>query len=152
MCFSAASVLLSWKFTVLRVVFCLLVTFGISLVANRFAKPSRVNDLVSSPPNSPSKEHHSIWVRWINSFVKMLLQVIPAYVISVFILGALQNNMFPTWMNAGIIAIILFAIIGTLVVIPTAAEIPIIQSFLSLGVNSGPAAALLITLPAVSLL
>ncbi|WP_169083904.1 permease [Paenibacillus sp. PL91] len=145
------SFVLSWKFTVLRVVFGLLVTFGISFVANRFAKTSKVNDLVSSQLSPPSNEHQSLWVRWLNSFGKMLLQVVPAYVISVFILGALQNYMFPMWINVGIIAIILFAIIGTLFVIPTAAEIPIIQSFLSIGVNAGPAAALLITLPAISL-
>lgn len=142
---------LSWKFTVLRVVFGLLVTFGISFVANRFADPGRVNDLVAPQHSFHSNEHYSFWGRWIKSLGNMFLQVIPAYVISVFILGALQNYMFPIWMNEGLIVIILFAIIGTLFVIPTAAEIPIIQSLLSLGVNSGPAAALLITLPAVSL-
>ena len=53
--------------------------------------------------------------------------------------------------GSGILAILLFALVGTLFVIPTAAEIPIIQSFTALGLGAGPAAALLITLPAVSL-
>ncbi|MDQ0063818.1 permease [Paenibacillus harenae] len=145
------SFVLSWKFTVLRVVFGLLVTFGISYVANRFANPNKVNELVASQLSTTSNEQHALWTRWISSFGKMFLQVVPAYVISVFILGALQNVMFPVWANEGFLVIVLFAIVGTLFVIPTAAEIPIIQSFLSLGVHAGPAAALLITLPAVSL-
>jgi hypothetical protein len=36
-------------------------------------------------------------------------------------------------------------------VIPTAGEVPIIQAMLSLGVGVGPAAALLMTLPPISL-
>jgi uncharacterized protein len=43
------------------------------------------------------------------------------------------------------------ALLGTLVVIPTAGEIPILQALALLGVSSGVVGALLITLPAVSL-
>lgn len=60
----------------------------------------------------------------------------------------------PTFSTAGatgLMAIIAFAITGMLFVIPTAAEIPIIQTFMSFGLGAGPAAALLITLPAISL-
>jgi|GEM_PF-4626093 len=49
------------------------------------------------------------------------------------------------WVIAG------FALAGTMFIIPTAAEIPIIQSMMSFGLGVGPAAALLVTLPAVSL-
>jgi hypothetical protein len=38
-----------------------------------------------------------------------------------------------------------------LFVIPTAAEIPIVQTLMSFGLGAGPAAALVLTLPAVSL-
>lgn len=47
--------------------------------------------------------------------------------------------------------IIGLAVAGTLFVIPTAAEIPIIQTLMAFGLGVGPAAAFLITLPAVSL-
>ncbi|MCA3924057.1 permease, partial [Burkholderia sp.] len=39
---------------------------------------------------------------------------------------------------------------GMLFVIPTAGEVPIIQAMLSLGMGVGPAAALLMTLPPIS--
>ena len=42
------------------------------------------------------------------------------------------------------------AIAGTLFVIPTAGEVPIIQAMLSLGMGVGPAGALLMTLPPIS--
>ena len=47
--------------------------------------------------------------------------------------------------------IIGLAIAGTLFVIPTAGEVPIIQAMLTLGMGAGPAAALLMTLPPISL-
>ena len=43
------------------------------------------------------------------------------------------------------------AIVGTLFVIPTAAEIPIVQTMMALGMGTGPAVALLMTLPSISL-
>jgi hypothetical protein len=41
--------------------------------------------------------------------------------------------------------------VGLLFVIPTAGEVPIVQAMLALGVGAGPAAALMMTLPPVSL-
>ena len=46
--------------------------------------------------------------------------------------------------------IIALAVAGTLFVIPTAGEVPIVQAMLSLGVGVGPAGALLMTLPPIS--
>lgn len=43
------------------------------------------------------------------------------------------------------------ALAGTLFVIPTAGDVPIVQAMFSLGMGAGPAAALIMTLPAVSL-
>ena len=44
-----------------------------------------------------------------------------------------------------------FAVAGMLFVIPTAGEVPIIQAMLALGMGVGPAGALLMTLPPISL-
>ncbi len=51
----------------------------------------------------------------------------------------------------GLLWIVGAALVGTLFVIPTAGEVPIVQALLALGVGVGPAAALLVTLPPVSL-
>jgi uncharacterized membrane protein YraQ (UPF0718 family) len=47
--------------------------------------------------------------------------------------------------------VIALAVAGMLFVIPTAAEIPIVQTMMLAGMGAAPALALLITLPAVSL-
>ena len=56
--------------------------------------------------------------------------------------GAIDNTLM--W-------VIAMAVAGCLFVIPTAAEIPIIQTMMMAGMGTAPALALLITLPAVSL-
>jgi uncharacterized membrane protein YraQ (UPF0718 family) len=146
------SFVLSWKFAVLRVIFGVLLTFGVGYLANRMIKgqevtnPNLVN--VQAVSNDPQG---SFWVRWMKSLSVMLLQIVPAYLIAVLVLGALKVWFFPVAGVSGTAALILFAIAGALFVIPTAAEIPIIQSFMAAGMSTGPVAALLLTLPAVSL-
>jgi uncharacterized membrane protein YraQ (UPF0718 family) len=51
----------------------------------------------------------------------------------------------------GILWIAAMALAGTLFVIPTAGEVPIVQAMLALGIGAGPAGALIMTLPAASL-
>ena len=53
-------------------------------------------------------------------------------------------------MTSAIGWIVAFAVAGMLFVIPTAGEVPIIQAMLTLGMGVGPAGALLMTLPPVS--
>ena len=80
-----------------------------------------------------------------------LLYNVRAYVLSVLFLRAGRVWLLGDPAAGILIAIIIFAIAGMLFVIPTTAGTPIIQTFMSLGLGGGPAAALLITLPAISL-
>jgi Predicted permeases len=146
---------LSWKFTVIRILFGLLITLGVSYFAARLMGNKEVSSeaLEKSMPVEPQPEA-PMWRRWLISMWRMLLSVVPAYFISVLVLGAARAWLFPSLGESGMdiaLMVIIFSIAGALFVIPTAAEIPIIQSFLSLGFGGGPAAALLIVLPAISL-
>lgn len=144
---------LSWKFTLLRLVFGIILTFGVSYLANRFAKESEPVE-IDAPPRTDQHDVRPLWRRWFASIGSMLIRVVPAYFIAVLLLGALQVWMFPHLGTAAgntLLAVIFFAVMGTLFVIPTAAEIPIIQAFMAAGLGAGPAAALLLTLPAISL-
>jgi len=144
---------LSWKFTVIRLVFGLILTFGVSYLANRFVKDIQPIDIDQMIPEE--EEKGSFLTKWLKSMGMMVLYIVPAYVLSVLLLGAGRVWLFPQLSEAqtnGILAILIFAIAGMLFVIPTAAEIPIVQTFMSLGIiGGGPAAALLVTLPAISL-
>ncbi|MGN7938985.1 permease [Virgibacillus sp. 6R] len=144
---------LSWKFTVIRLVFGLILTFGVSYLANRFVKDIQPIDIDQMIPEE--EEKGSFLTRWLKSMGMMVVYIVPAYVLSVLLLGAGRVWLFPQLSEAqtnSILAILIFAIAGMLFVIPTAAEIPIVQTFMSLGIiGGGPAAALLVTLPAISL-
>lgn len=143
---------LSWKFTLLRLIFGLILTFGISYIANRFVKEEQTINVEQFITNTESQQNFLF--RWLKSMRNMLLYIVPAYILSVLLLGAGRVWLFPHLSDSAansLIAITIFALAGMLFVIPTAAEIPIIQTFISLGLGGGPAAALLITLPAISL-
>jgi uncharacterized protein len=74
-------------------------------------------------------------------------------VVLVLLLGAARAWLFPhvgPEVDNTVWWIVAFAVAGTLFVIPTAAEVPIVQAMLSFGVAAGPAAALLMTLPPLS--
>jgi uncharacterized protein len=146
---------LGWEFTVLRLVFGLLLVFGVSYFANRFAKDAALPaDIEKSQQSSELEDQRPLWMRWLNSVWKLTLNIVPAYIIAVLVLGAFRAWLFPSvgeLASYGILAIIALSIAGMLFVIPTAAEIPIIQTMMSFGLGAGPAAALLITLPSVSL-
>ena len=70
------------------------------------------------------------------------------------LLGAARAWLFPVLdfsIDNSLMWVVGAALVGTLFVIPTAGEVPIVQALLALGVGVGPAAALLVTLPPVSL-
>ncbi len=94
------------------------------------------------------------FARWLRLFARMALRLIPEYIVLVLLLGAARAWLFPH-VDAGIgnelLWIVGLAVAGLLFVIPTAGEVPIVQAMLSLGIAAGPAAALLMTLPPVSL-
>ncbi|MFD1953602.1 permease [Paenibacillus thailandensis] len=142
---------LPWQFTAIRLVLGVLLTFGVSYIADRLTKSDSVPEMPLPSNQKDAGAKGPLVLRWLKSLGVMALQVVPVYILSVLILSALESYMFPVWLESGVVAVILFALVGTLFVIPTAAEIPIIQTFMSMGLGGGAAAALLVTLPAVSL-
>ncbi|MED4204886.1 permease [Neobacillus mesonae] len=145
---------LSWKFTALRLVFGLILTFGISYLANRFAPQADSADLEKMIEKTETKAKGSFVSRWMKSIGNMILYIVPTYILAVLVMGAVRVWLFPQLSDAAsnsLIAVIGFAIAGMLFVIPTAAEIPIIQTFMSFGLAGGPAGALLLALPSISL-
>lgn len=144
---------LSWKFVVLRIAFGVLLTFGVGYIANRIMRDrdTVVPELPATTVAQLELSSDPFLVRWLRSLWSLLLHVVPAYLIVVLMLGALKVWLFPISVGSSVLMVLLFALAGTLFVIPTAAEIPIISSFLAAGIAVGPTTALLVTLPAISL-
>jgi len=143
---------LGWNWTALRLVLGLLMVFGLGYFINR-----RMTDQEAESAqiqlNQMSTSNGNAFQRWLKILGQMALRLIPEYIILVLLLGATRAVLFPhigPEISNHLSWIILFAVAGTLFVIPTAGEVPIIQAMLALGIGVGPAGALLMTLPPVS--
>jgi uncharacterized protein len=146
---------LSWKFAILRIFFGILLVLGVATLANRFVKDEDVSqEVLSLPDQMQNDPQENLIRRFVKSIVALFINVVPIYLVTVLLLGAARAWLFPavdpSWGNS-ILALIGLAIAGTLFVIPTAAEIPIVKTMMSYGLGTGSAVALVMTLPAVSL-
>jgi uncharacterized membrane protein YraQ (UPF0718 family) len=147
---------LGWNWVGLRLALGIPLVFGTGYLINSLARSGDIGSLrrqlseavAESAPQSPSIKG------WLTRFVRLLLGLIPEYLILVLILGACRAWLFPTvgpGVGNDLQWIVIMAAAGLLFVIPTAGEVPIVQAMLALGVGAGPAAALMMTLPPISL-
>jgi uncharacterized membrane protein YraQ (UPF0718 family) len=160
---------LGWKFSLLRFAAGALLVLGVSLLANRLVKTEdiacdalpEVAAAAASPAGAATAttldaagKPGALLQRWGKAIWSLFWSIVPAYVIAVLILGAVRAWLFPAISPAigdSILLLIGLGLAGTLFVIPTAAEISIVKTMMSFGLGIGSAAALLVTLPAVSL-
>ncbi|SPX96201.1 putative permease [Mycolicibacterium chubuense] len=142
-----------WQWTVTRLVVGVGTVVGgaalVAFVARREAisEPPDVEPAAEGVPESPAV------VRFAWALLRLCVVLVPEYLVLVLVIGAARG-----WLlelvdpgHRGLLLVVLAAVVGTLMVIPTAGEIPILQGLALLGVSTGVLGALLITLPAVSL-
>jgi uncharacterized protein len=143
---------LGWQWALLRLVLGAVLVFGGALLATRMAgglnAPAPV---LAQPPATPTGP----WLkRWLRSLGRLVVQLVPEYVVIVGILGFARAFLFPAAgpeLGNNVVLMAGLAVAGTLFVIPTAGEIPIIQTMLGYGMGAGPAGVLLLTLAPLSL-
>ncbi len=146
---------LGWKWSALRLVLGVVMVLGLGWSANRVVTPRdapAADDRLALPTHRQAGEG-GVFLRWLRIFARMALRLLPEYVVLVLLLGAARAWLFPHIgpdVTSSIGWIVAFAVAGMLFVIPTAGEVPIIQAMLTLGMGVGPAGALLMTLPPVS--
>lgn len=151
---------LGWQWVGLRVVLGVLMVFGLGYLVNLMvttkeaeAAEAKIAELTAKS-NIEDLQAPNAFLRWMQIFTRMAVRLIPEYIVLVLLLGAARAWLFPEIGPAignDIWWIVAFAIAGMLFVIPTAGEVPIVQAMLALGMGVGPAGALLMTLPPVSL-
>jgi uncharacterized membrane protein YraQ (UPF0718 family) len=147
---------LGWKWVGLRLALGIPLVFGTGYLITRLILPGEMAALqarLSQAAGETGTASPSI-KSWLNRFFKLLIGLVPEYLLLVLILGAARAWIFP---QAGpaigndLQWIALMSAAGLVFVIPTAGEVPIVQAMLALGVGAGPAAALLMTLAPISL-
>ncbi len=150
---------LGWHWAGLRLVLGLAMVLGLGWLLNRInqgADRPQMEDALAIAPDKPepSMRVGAILQRWARLFTGMALRLLPEYLILVLLLGAARAWLFPVIdisVDNSLLWIVGAAVVGMLFVIPTAGEVPMVQAMLFLGVAAGPAAALLMTLPPISL-
>lgn len=143
---------LGWHWSALRLVLGLVLVFGLGYVGNRLMTPGEAETARTELQLAVVSDGNA-WQRWLRIFGQMALRLIPEYLILVLLLGAARVVLFPyvgPEIDNSLYWILFFAIAGTLFVIPTAGEVPIVQAMLALGMGAGPAGALLMTLAPIS--
>jgi uncharacterized membrane protein YraQ (UPF0718 family) len=157
---------LSWQWALLRLVMGLVLVFAVPLLVARVmpawqrpmadeaddgpAGAGAADD--QEPADTAGRAHWA--VRWLRSLTKLCISLIPEYVVVMLALGAARAWLFPAVgpeLGNSILVIAGLAVAGALFAIPTAGEIPIIQTMRSFGMGAGPAGALLMTLAPISL-
>ena len=146
---------LGWNWSALRLALGLVMVFGLGYMANRLITPEEKMQVETQLAQvTAQSETGNLFSRWLTLFAQMAARLIPEYIVLILILGAARAFLFPHIgpdIGNNPVWIIAFAIAGTLFVIPTAGEVPIIQAMLALGLGVGPAGALLMTLPPISI-
>ncbi|MDR5754063.1 MULTISPECIES: permease [unclassified Caballeronia] len=145
---------LGWQWMGLRLGLGVLMVFGLGYVVNRMVTPKEAEASRDALKQMIDEdEPGTAFSRWMKILGRMTLRLVPEYIVLVLLLGAARAWLFPHIgpdIDNSLIWIVAFAVAGMLFVIPTAGEVPIIQAMLSLGMAAGPAGALLMTLPPIS--
>lgn len=146
------AVVAPWQWVVTRIVVgALLVFVGTAIVARWADGAPQAMPEIPEPPKFELRDAPHGFLR---AFVRLVVRLVPIYVLVVFLLGLFRGWIFPLDASAAhwvIPSIFAAAALGALVVIPTAGEIPIVQGLAGAGINAGALGALLITLPAISI-
>lgn len=145
-----------WQYGVVRLVVGAALVFGASAVVARLAGADRAGAEPASPPVMPAAQPvrlRDLPHRFVRSLARLTLLLVPAYVVALLLIGFVSG-----WLSdfaglssgLGLLAVAACAVIGTVLVIPTGGEIPVVLALSGVGVAAGAAGALLITLPALS--
>lgn len=149
--------ILGWQFSAIRLIVGLLLIAIVVAIANRMTTDEASGEAPApelAAIERPDRSLGTLAIAWFKELWNEIVAIIPGYVLIVFILGGLRAWFFPpdfTIHASGVAGMTLVSLVGTLFVIPTAGEVPIVQTLLAHGMSIGAAVALIITLPAISL-
>lgn len=144
---------LPWQVGAVRLlVGALLVFVGTALVA-RWAGSAPAAAQGDSAECEPPRARE-LPTRYLRSLARFAVVLVPEYLVVVFLTGLISG-----WLSdfagidrqLGAAAVLVVALVGAVLVIPTGGEIPVIAALLAAGAGAGTAGALLITLPALSI-
>ncbi len=144
---------LGWGWALLRIATGLVLVATLAWYGNRYI-PHADLPRPAVQPSAVRQPSEGLVTSWLKAALRLAIGLVPEYLVIVLILGAVRSLLFPSMSYAiggSLLLFVLLAAAGTLFVIPTAGEVPILQTLIGFGLGSAGAGALMLTLPAVSL-
>jgi uncharacterized membrane protein YraQ (UPF0718 family) len=141
-----------WQFGVVRLVVGVLLVFGATTLVARLARPQPSPE-VAAESLEPARVR-DLPLRYLGALARFAVVLIPEYLFVVLLVGAVSgwlSDFSDLTTHLGVAAVLVCAVVGTLLVIPTGGEIPVVLALTAAGASLGSAGALLIALPALSL-
>ena len=148
---------LGWRWVALRIVVGVILVFGVAYLAQRLVPaealpPEAVRAHAAAA--AAGDDARPMFVRWMSALGRLAVGLLPEYLVILLVLGAVRAWLFPAMSPAvghSVWLVLVLAVTGTLFVIPTAGEVPIVQTLMRFGLGAVGGGVLLTTLPAVSL-
>lgn len=149
------ALVLPWPFVTTRLLVGTAVAVGASALIGRLAPPTAAVMPAGAPAGQDRRPGgFGRALSFGSALWRLSVVLVPEYFVVVMAMGAFRGWLLPlghaatTW---GLAAVLVAAAAGTLLVVPTGAEIPVIVGLISAGFAAGVTGAVLIALPAVSL-
>ncbi len=145
---------IGWEWAALRLVLGLVLVFGGAYLATRLTRGTAAAQTEVVVVVDTEADARPWPIRWLRAFFGLALRLLPEYVLIMGVLGSARVFLFPTMgpeLGNNLLIVGGLAVAGMLFAIPTAGEVPLVQTMLGYGVGAGPAGALLMTLAPLSL-
>ncbi len=145
---------LPWPFVAVRAVAGVVVVLGAAVLATRIGGAGSSVSSDCSTAADPVPSPRDAARRFGRALLRYTVILVPEYVIVVLLVGAVSGALAGgaiLGQGVGPLALIVAAVIGTLLVIPTGGEIPVVAGLVAAGAGYGTAGVLLVTLPALSI-
>ena len=143
-----------WQWTATRLLVGAVVVVGGAVLVARLAdrRTVPVEAVVEPEPDGD-------WLarapqRFARTLGRLCVTLVPEYLVVVLAIGAFRGWLMPLVsgdVGGGVVLVVVAAVVGTVLVLPTGGEIPVLQGLALAGLSLGGVGALLLTLPAVSL-
>jgi len=145
-----------WEWGVTRLIVGLLVVLGASALIGALADRTPVDSTVDASPEELEAPARLAQLpgRFVSSLWRLSRVLVPEYALVVLLVGAFSGwlSQFAAMSDGiGLFAVLVAALIGALLVVPTGGEIPVLLALSAAGVGAGLLGVLLVTLPALSL-
>ena len=147
----------SWEAAVFRLLLALGTTVGVAsflgkhMVSKQISPPSSLAGFLDPPKPSSA----SFIQQWLKTTLRLARELLPIAVAATFVIGLFKSYLFsepfPLLQETGLIHLLVVSLLGTLMIVPTLGEIPLVLSLMQLGLSPSSAVVLLYSLPVVNL-